>query len=108
MNKSVCEIITDYAIDLIQNAKSIKFIESNSEDEYIPISMFRQYVDIVKRAIKNEEQEKTNIPIKKFLFIEDGSVDLEELKERIANSNPEIYIVLYRQGSNIPKLVDNS
>lgn len=53
------------------------------------------------------EQEIRRIPkIKKFLFIEDGSVDLDELRERL-ESNPEIAVVVYRQGSVPPQLVEN-
>lgn len=55
------------------------------------------------------DKEKTynNLPpkIKKFLFIEDGSVDTDDLDKRLA-SNPEIAIVIYRQGSLPPQLVD--
>lgn len=43
--------------------------------------------------------------VKKFLFVEDGSVDLDELETKLAN-NPEIAIVVYRQGSLPPQLVD--
>lgn len=55
------------------------------------------------------DKEKTcnNLPpkIKKFLFIEDGSVDTVDLGERLA-SNPEIAVVIYRAGSQPPQLVD--
>ena len=55
---------------------------------------------------KHSEQEIRLMPkIKKFLFIEDGSVDTDDLGERLA-SNPEIVIVIYRQGSRPPQLVD--
>lgn len=55
---------------------------------------------------KHSEQEIRLMPkIKKFLFIEDGSVDTDDLGERLA-SNPEIAIVIYRQGSLPPQLVD--
>lgn len=43
--------------------------------------------------------------IKKFLFVEDGSVDTDDLDKRLA-STPEIAIVIYRQGSLPPLLVD--
>ena len=39
--------------------------------------------------------------VKKFLFIEDGSVDTDELGRRL-EKNPEIAIVIYRQGSMPP------
>lgn len=55
---------------------------------------------------EHPEQEIRRIPkIKKFLFIEDGSVDTDDLGKRLA-SNPEIAIVIYRQGSLPPQLVD--
>ena len=43
--------------------------------------------------------------VKKFLFIEDGSVDTDELGRRL-EKNPEIAIVVYRQGSLPPQLID--
>lgn len=43
--------------------------------------------------------------VKKFLFIEDGSVDTDELGWQLGG-NPEIAIVVYRQGSMPPQLVD--
>ena len=43
--------------------------------------------------------------IKKFLFIEDGSVDMDDLGKCLAG-NPEIAVVVYRQGSSPPQLVD--
>ena len=44
-------------------------------------------------------------PYKKLLYIEDGSVDLNRL-EALRTANPEIFIIVYRQGSAQPKLVD--
>ena len=47
-----------------------------------------------------------SVPINKFLFIEDGSVDVDELAERLEATNPEILIVVYRQGSDRPQLIN--
>ena len=44
-------------------------------------------------------------PHKKLLYIEDGSVDLQCLEDLCA-ANPEIFIIIYRQGSKPPILVD--
>lgn len=44
-------------------------------------------------------------PYKKFLLIEDGSVDLETLSEDLQEKNPEIRIITYRQGAAIPQLL---
>lgn len=46
-----------------------------------------------------------DVPVEKFLFIEDGSVDLTELKD-LKKRNPEIKIVVYRQGCLPPMLKD--
>ena len=44
-------------------------------------------------------------PYKKILYIEGGSVDPRFLRDlRVAN--PEFFIIIYRQGSALPKLVD--
>ena len=44
-------------------------------------------------------------PYKKLLYIEDGSVDESRLDDlRIAN--PEIFVIVYRQGTIPPVLVD--
>ena len=46
-----------------------------------------------------------DMPVEQFLFIEDGSIDLTELKD-LKRRNPEIKIVVYRQGSVPPILKD--
>lgn len=46
-----------------------------------------------------------DVPVGQFLFIEDGSVDLTELKD-LKRRNPEIKIVVYKQGSVPPILKD--
>ena len=55
----------------------------------------------MRRRLANNNFDK---PIKKFLFIEDGSVDTDELIAELENRNPEIKVVVYRQGSHIPVL----
>jgi selenocysteine lyase/cysteine desulfurase len=40
--------------------------------------------------------------IKNIIYVEDGSVDLDELKSTVTN---ETKIIVYRQGSNPPTLV---
>ncbi len=39
---------------------------------------------------------------RRFLFIEDGSVDIDELQAYIDEQNLPIHIVIYRQGAPIP------
>ena len=45
------------------------------------------------------------VPVGQFLFVEDGSIDLTELKD-LKRRNPEIKIVVYRQGTVPPILKD--
>ena len=45
-------------------------------------------------------------PVEKFIFVEDGSVDADELMENLSLTNPEIRVVVYRQGARSPELVD--
>lgn len=42
----------------------------------------------------------------KLLFVEDGSVDLDELNKSIYENKLPIKIIVYRQGASQPKLVD--
>ena len=46
-----------------------------------------------------------DISVEQFLFIEDGSIDLKKLKD-LKIRNPEIKIVVYKQGSVPPILKD--
>lgn len=46
------------------------------------------------------------IPYEKFLFIEDGSVDVLDLVEELSKTNPEIKVIVYRQGSIQPRLIE--
>ena len=49
---------------------------------------------------------KEDIPIKKFIFVEDGSVDTDELEESLYRRNPEIKMIVHRQGSMPPMLIN--
>ena len=39
---------------------------------------------------------------RRFLFVEDGSVDVDALQDYINENNLPIHIVVYRQGAPIP------
>lgn len=58
--------------------------------------------------IKKIEEEETNKyrPYKQLLLVEDGSVDLDKLKEEFEVKNPEIKIITYVHGMNKPQLVN--
>ena len=48
-------------------------------------------------------QRNHNTKVEKFLFVEDGSVDLDELGA-ISITNPEIKVIVVRQGGRVPEL----
>lgn len=41
--------------------------------------------------------------IEKFLFVEDGSVDVESIEDRVGDT---VKVVVYRQGSAIPQVAE--
>lgn len=55
-----------------------------------------------EKKIKEQEQK----PYKKFMFVEDGSVDVDNLIEEMEVKHPEIKVVVYRQGANKPEFLD--
>lgn len=61
--------------------------------------------DGVKKESQNKNR-KQKQPYTKFLFVEDGSVDTDSLEKDLRKKNPEIKIVVYRQGASVPQLVD--
>ena len=79
------------------------------------------YKDIVKDIFKelnitlnDDEIEKArevlmrglrNVYIEQFMFVEDGSIKETDIKE-IKRRNPEIKVIIYRQGSPAPIVQD--
>lgn len=57
------------------------------------------------KTVSHDEDCETKKPYTKFLFIEDGSVLAETIRD-IEERNPEIKTVVYRQGAQMPQLVD--
>lgn len=56
-----------------------------------------------KLDIEETEPIYRELPTKQILFVEDGSVDLDELKTVLQRTSIEV--IVYRQGSPMPKLV---
>lgn len=57
------------------------------------------------KTVSHDEDCETKKPYTKFLFVEDGSVLAETIRD-IEERNPEIKTVVYRQGAQMPQLVD--
>lgn len=45
-------------------------------------------------------------PKKQLIFVEEGSVDIDELENSLAITNPEIKVIAYRQGGRPPELIN--
>ena len=67
--------------------------------EAIGIYATDEALEIGKNILVKELKQKS--PVKQFMFIEDGSVDLSELDD-LERRNPGIKIVVYKQGSAWP------
>lgn len=78
------------------------------EDErFVPYWAIQQFIEYVRQTEKWEEDIRiASTHIKQFLFVEDGSVDSDNLIETLETKNPEIKVVVYRQGAVRPQLVD--
>ena len=76
----------------------------DGEERVIPISNLTVMIQTIDEML--EEENKRIMPKTKFLYVEDGSVDLDELQSDLLESNPEIKIIVYRQGSHPPILSD--
>ena len=61
--------------------------------------------DCVKTASQSKNC-KPKQPYTKFLFVENGSVDTDSLEKDLRKHNTEIKVVVYRQGAQMPQLVD--
>lgn len=112
-DKFISELMEALARNFCVITKSeIKEIEEiDGETRFIAIDDLVTLIKDIKSMLK-EEAERDNInkklltPKTKFLYVEDGSIDLEELESQLFNTNPEIKIIIYRQGSNPPILLN--
>lgn len=68
----------------------------------IPQSPERQAIGLA--GVLGEEPIYRKLPAKHILFVEDGSVNLDELKTTLQGTSVEV--IVYRQGSKMPQLVN--
>ena len=61
--------------------------------------------DCVKTASQSKNC-KPKQPYTKFLFVENGSVDTDSLEKDLRKGNPEIKVIVYRQGAAMPQIVE--
>lgn len=96
-NRSIDEIVKDK-----KNGVPLDF-------KFVPLEILTRFVDDIRaREEQEKKDEELKKPIKKFLFVEDGSIDYDELTEDLGLKNPEIKIVVYRAGAREPQLIDTA
>lgn len=112
-DKFISELMEALANNFCVITKSkIKEIEEiSNETRFIAIGDLITLIKDIKSTLKEEAElddfkKKQLTPKTKFLYVEDGSVDLEELENQLFVTNPEIKIITYRQGSNPPILLN--
>lgn len=101
----------DAIINYDVSAKDIQYLINDGEfrenEKFISVERLKADIDRIKQAmLQQKEENKRNQPIKKFLYIEDGSVDIDQTILELERTNPEVKVIVYRQGANMPKLVD--
>lgn len=60
----------------------------------------------VAKLTEEQKQEESKKPYKNFMIVEDGSVDTDELIAEMERTNPEIKVIVYRQGAVPPILIN--
>ena len=59
-------------------------------------------INIARKVLMNDLQSAS---VEQFMFIEDGSIDLADIRD-LKKRNPEIKVIVYRQGSVCPVIKD--
>lgn len=58
------------------------------------------------KTVPKSNNRKSKVPYTNFLFVEDGSVDVDALEKDLRKRNPEIKVIVYRQGAAMPQIVE--
>jgi hypothetical protein len=79
-----------------------------AEEKFVPLGFITGFIrDSLARVEQAKIIEQERRPIEKFLFVEDGTVDTDELIGTLSIKNPEIHVVVYRQGGRPPEIIHN-
>lgn len=117
--KTPNEIINSIMMNVMQIAVKAQETHNFDKDEkFIPCRILNRAIlditDQIDREERDQEQKrrdderwaKKNQPIKKFLFIEEGSVEDRNLIDEFNERNPEIKIIFYKKGGQRPEILD--
>ena len=105
------EMLGNATIPTIQLYNDLDDHKVDAYEKFVPLGAIQDIVNRIIADLENEErsrkyQEQLKAPYQKFMFVEDGSVDIDELLEEMSEKNPEIKVIVYRQGSNKPEFLD--
>lgn len=77
-----------------------KFFNNNT---YIHSDEYSFVITTIINGVVNAIKKANFKTVEKFLFVEDGSIDVDELGS-LAITNPEIKVIIVRQGGRVPEL----
>lgn len=101
------EKLSDATAPAIQIANNFDDHSEMAYDKFVNLTIFKNIIERIKIELVEEQiREESKRPYKKFMFVEDGSVDADELVLEMERTNPEIRVIVYRQGANRPELLD--
>lgn len=86
-----------------ESAEDMNYVKTVGGTLMVPVM---EILKLQEKWAHKLQMEKDFAPKTKLLFVEDGTVDFDELTDELSLTNPEIKCVLYRQGGNIPRLED--
>lgn len=94
MNKDEIRNNIKSLIDEYNNVRATHLIERVKD----PISMITDFCfELIQKEI-------SNLKNRKYLIVEDGSVDVDKLEEELLLDN--IKLIVYRQGTNKPQFLE--
>ena len=107
----VYERLGEATIPAIQLYNDLDDNKVNAYEKFISLGAIQDIINRTIADLENEEtsgkyQEQLKAPYKKFMFVEDGSVDIDYLIEELDTKNPDIKVIVYRQGSKPPFIIE--
>lgn len=76
--------------------------ENIKRENFISTQFLNFIIDSLGQEFEIKKRERE--PIKKLIFVEDGSIDIDDLEEELSIRNTDMKIVVYRNGSNKPEI----
>lgn len=106
----VDEARMDQCLDLVMSELKQIIAPLVASEYFIQLADYNnadKFHDVAKRAIKSEYNvlDYKTSPADDIMFVEDGSVDVQELERALADAGRNVKVIVYRQGSALPTIV---